>query len=303
VNKFLIIFLLLPLISFGQKEMITLNQFSLDNERQFNFRSYKGYLTQLDSLFKKDSIFIKRKTIVGISTGLRYYKTDIDKIDYLYNESKIIINTKPIKNTNFIFKPSLVFGNGFSDFFYESQLTYQKNKFYVELSAEKDLVGARSVTQNLTTRNYGVSVDYSILKNLVIIGGGQYNLISNNSRWFYQSKLIYTLPKTNLYFDLRTRNMIGGEWSPLFFSPEAISQKQVGVGYSQSYSNENGVIKLYLGGGLQTIDDVSQYLFSVDVKSINRLSRKFKLESQIGVRNFNQYIFSFGEFNLRYFIF
>lgn len=283
--------------------MVTLNQFSLDNERQFNFRTHKGYLTYLDSLFKKDSIFIKRKTQVGISTGLRYYKTDVGEIDYLYNESKIIINTKPYKNINFIFKPSLVFGNGLSDFFYESQLTYQKSKFYVELSAEKDLVGARSVTQNLTTKNFGISVDYSILKNLVIIGGGQYNLISNNNRWFYQSKLIYTLPQYNLYFDLRTRNMVGGEWSPLFFSPEAISQKQIGVGYSKTYLDENGVIKLYLGGGLQTIDDVSQYLFSVDVKSINRLSKKFKLETQIGVRNFNQYIYSFGEFNLRYFIF
>jgi hypothetical protein len=50
--KLLILFILLPLISFGQKEVFTNSFISLDNEQQLNIRTYQGYMTDLDSLFK-----------------------------------------------------------------------------------------------------------------------------------------------------------------------------------------------------------------------------------------------------------
>lgn len=291
-------------MTYGQREAFSSNQISLDNESQFFFRNQTGIITPLKSLLKNDSLFLKKKTLIGISTGFRYYKTDIEQLDYIYNESRVYIKSKPIDGLNVSSKFSLVNGNGDINFLYDNQLTYKRGKFYGEISLEKDFVGARSITQNLITENWGLSIDYTPIKNLVIIGGGQYNVVGNDiDRWFYHSKVIYSLPDYNLFFDIRTRNMFGGEWSPLFFSPESISQRQLGIGYNYIYWRESGVIKVYGGGGYQTIDGQTQYLFGVDIKTINQFSLKWRLESQFGIRNFNDYIWSFGEINLRYFLF
>ena len=65
MTKYLILFFsFLTSVSFAQKEVFTQSFISFDNENQLNIRTYQGVSTDLDSLFKKDSIFIKRKSIV-----------------------------------------------------------------------------------------------------------------------------------------------------------------------------------------------------------------------------------------------
>lgn len=299
--KLLILFILLPLISFGQKEVFTNSFISLDNEQQLNIRTYQGYMTDLDSLFKKDSVFIKRKTNVGISNGLRYYRTSFNEPTYFFNEAKIYIKTKPIKSLVIIFNPSLLLSKSITNFSYEFNTSYRYRKWYLEASSERDLVGARAIEMDLVSNYYGLSLDYSPTKQLTLVGGVQYNYITDyNNRWFYTSRIIYTLPNEKIYFDFRTRNMKGGEWSPYYFSPEDISQKQIGFGLNETFLNENLIFKSYIGGGIQTIDKESMYLLTADFKVSTQLMKRLKSETSFGVRNFNKYIYSFGNLKLNY---
>lgn len=299
--KLLILFILLPLISFGQKEVFTNSFISLDNEQQLNIRTYQGYMTDLDSLFKKDSVFIKRKTNVGISNGLRYYRTSFNEPTYFFNEAKIYIKTKPIERLVIIFNPSLLLSKNFSTFSYEFSTAYQYKKWYLEASSERDLVGARALEMNLVSNYYGLSLDYSPIKQLTLVGGLQYNYITDyNKRWFYLSRVVYTLKNEKVYFDFRTKNMMGGEWSPYYFSPEDISQKQIGFGLNETFLNEKFIFKSYIGGGIQTIDKQSMYLLTGDFKISTQLMKRLKGETSFGVRNFNKYIYSFGNLKLNY---
>jgi hypothetical protein len=301
MRKLFIIFILLPLISFGQKEVFTNSFISLDNESQLNIRTYQGYRTDLDSLFKKDSVFIKRKTNVGISNGIRYYRTNPNEPTYFFNEAKIYIKTKPIERLTVIFNPSLLMSKEFSNFTYEFNTSYQYKKWYFEASSERDLVGARAIEMDLVSNYYGLSVDYSPTKQLTLVGGVQYNYITDyNNRWFYTSRIIYTLPNEKIYFDFKTRNMEGGEWSPYYFSPEDISQKQIGFGINQPLLNDKILFKTYIGGGLQTIDKESMYLLTADFKVTTQLLKRLNSETSLGFRNFNKYIYSFGNLKLSY---
>lgn len=291
----------MPFISYGQKEFFTNSFVSFDNENQVNIRTYQGYQTSLDSLMKKDSIFIKRKSFVGIANGLRYYQTNTNEPTYFFNEAKIFIKSRLNQKFKFNFNPSLLMSKRFTTFAYEFNTTYQYKKWYVEVSSERDLVGARALEVNLVSNYYGLSVDYSPIKRFTVVGGYQQNIITDgNIRSFYLSRLIYVLPNDKLFFDFRTKDMRGGEWSQYYFSPEKISQKQVGCGYGQSYLNDKMLLKLYVGGGVQTIDDQTMYLFSMDFKLINQITRRLRSESELGVRNFNKYFYSFGDLKLKY---
>ena len=301
MNKIFFLILFFPLICFGQREVFTNSFISVDNENQINVRSYQGYQTSLDSLFKKDSIFIKRKTIVGIANGLRFYQTDIGQPTYFFNEAKIFIKSNPFKKVNVLFNPSLLMSRDFTTFTYDFNTTYQHKKWYVELSSERDLVGARALEVNLVSNYYGFSVDYSPVKTLTMVGGYQYNIISDgNRRPFYLTRIVWTLSNEKVYFDFRTKDMRGGEWSPYYFSPESISQKQIGFGINQSYLNDRGLFKLYIGTGLQTIDDQTMYLLSFDLKLINQILPRLRNEATFGIRNFNKYLYSFGDLKLKY---
>jgi hypothetical protein len=302
MTKYLILFFsFLTSVSFAQKEVFTQSFISFDNENQLNIRTYQGVSTDLDSLFKKDSIFIKRKSIVGIANGLRYYKTNINEPSYFFNEAKIYIKTKPIERLVIIFKPSLLLSKNFSTFSYEFSTAYQYKKWYLEASSERDLVGARALEMNLVSNYYGLSLDYSPIKQLTLVGGLQYNYITDyNKRWFYLSRVVYTLKNEKVYFDFRTKNMMGGEWSPYYFSPEDISQKQIGFGLNETFLNEKFIFKSYIGGGIQTIDKESMYLLTSDFKVSTQLLKKLKGEVSFGIRNFNKYIYSFGNLKLNY---
>ncbi len=291
----------MPFISYGQREFFTNSFVSFDNENQVNIRTYQGYQTSLDSLMKKDSIFIKRKSFVGIANGLRYYQTNVNEPTYYFNEAKIFIKSRLNQKFNFMLNPSLLMSKNFTTFVYEFNTTYQYKKWYVEVSSERDLVGARALEVNLISNYYGFSVDYSPIKRLTLVGGYQHNIITDgNIRSFYLSRIIYVLPNQKLFFDFRTKDMRGGQWSQYYFSPEKISQKQVGCGYGESYLNDKMLLKLYVGGGVQTIDDQTMYLFSMDFKLINQITRRLRSESELGVRNFNKYFYSFGDLKLKY---
>ena len=302
MTKYLILFFsFLTSVSFAQKEVFTQSFISFDNENQLNIRTYQGVSTDLDSLFKKDSIFIKRKSIVGIANGLRYYKTNINEPSYFFNEAKIYIKTKPIERLVIIFNPSLLLSKNFSTFSYEFSTAYQYKKWYLEASSERDLVGARALEMNLVSNYYGLSLDYSPIKQLTLVGGLQYNYITDyNKRWFYLSRVVYTLKNEKVYFDFRTKNMMGGEWSPYYFSPEDISQKQIGFGFNETFLNEKFIFKSYIGGGIQTIDKQSMCLLAGDFKVSTQLMKRLKGEIGFGVRNFNKYIYSFGNLKLNY---
>jgi len=303
MNRFIVffIFFLSPFVGFSQREILSRSFVSVDNESQINIISHQGIMVNLDSLFKRDSTFIERKTSIGVSNGLRYYRTDIGEINYYFNESKAYFKTKPFKNFTTTFNPSFITSKRFSTFAYEFSSSFKIKKLYFEASSERDLIGARAVDINLTSSNYALSVDYSLFKRITIVGGYQYNHISdNNRRSFISARLIYNLPNEKMYFDLRSRDMKGGSFSLFYFSPERISQRQVGFGLNNSFFKDRLSIKGYVGTGFQIIDTENMYLLAFDLKFKAKLIRRVIAEGNFGVRNFNRYIYGFGSFNLSY---
>jgi hypothetical protein len=300
-RSILLLILFLPFFSFGQREIFTNTFLSLDNENQFNLRGYQGYYTELDSLLKKDSVFLNHKSFIGIANGVRYYTTNPGEPTYFFNEGKVFIKSNPYKKFHFQFNPSILRSNNFSTFSYEFSSYYQHKKWYVEISSERDLVGARALQVNLISNYYGLSIDYSPVKNLTLVGGYQYNYITdNNKRNFYLTRIIYTLPNEKIYFDFRTKYMRGGTWSEYYFSPESISQQQIGFGFNQDFLNSKSSLKGYLGGGIQKIDNQSMYLLVFDLKLKTKIYKNLSGESTVGIRNFNTYIYGFVDLKLKY---
>lgn len=302
MNKFIFILIFcLPHLVFCQKDFVSNSFVSLDNENQFNIIVNQGVITSLDSIFKKDSIFIKRKTFVGLTPGFRYYQTNINEPTYFFNEVKFNLKTNPFNKFSTTFNPSLLISKKFTTFSYEFMSTYQYKKWYFEVSSERDLVGARALDVNLISNYYGLSVDYTIRKNLTLVSGYQYNYITDdNKRHFLVSRLIYSMNNQKVYFDLRTRDMRGGTWSQYYFSPETISQRQIGLGMNDSFMKEKIALGCYIGTGVQSIDNQNMYLLSFDFKIKTILLKKIKLESNLGFRNFNRYLYGFGNLKLKY---
>ena len=85
--RFLLFFI--SFASFGQRQFFTNSFATLDNESEFSLRIYQGYSQSLDSIFRK------RKTFVGIASGIRYY--DAKNTNNNFREAKFLFNSKLTK--------------------------------------------------------------------------------------------------------------------------------------------------------------------------------------------------------------
>jgi hypothetical protein len=280
--------------SFGQKQIFTQSFITLDNESQFSLRSYQGYSQSLDSIFKK------RKTFVGVANGFRYY--DAKNTNNNLNESKFLFSSKLTKKLQLNSSASILFNQDWKPFVYDLMLNYQWKRFYLEGFSERELLGVAATNdQKLISNFYGLSVDYNPMHRLTLVTSFSYNKISDgNDRWFQVYRAIYTFPNEKIYVDYKTRLMRGGEYSEFYFSPNSITQNNVGVGVNTLVFRNRSYLKLYFGGGRQTIDNINQNLFIFDIRVSNQLTKQINSEAFFGVRNFNNYIYGFGTFKLLY---
>jgi len=289
--KYLILFFFICFNCLGQREAF-FNTFStLDNETQFSVRNYTGYRQSIDSICRK------RKTFVGITSGLRYY--DAYNSSTNFSELKFLINSKINKNVEVLFNQSVVYNKKWSPYVYEFLTTYKHKHFYLEAFSERDLLGVSYTNEKKVLSNFhGLSLDYNLPKRITIVNSINYNKITDgNDRWFYLNRIIYTTPNEKFIFDVRTRLMWGGERSEYYFSPNKIKQFSFGFGWREFVLNKI-YVSSYLGLGRQIIDDQTQGLIIADLKLKRKLTNKVNMDLFLGVRNFNSYIYGFGQAKL-----
>jgi hypothetical protein len=225
-----------------------------------------------------------------------YQDTSISK---KFNEIRTEFTTKFFKGTKIYFSPALLISGDWSPFIYEFNTFIPLKKFNVEINSERDLVGPRAIKKSIISQYNGVSLDYSPINKLTFVGSFQRNNISDgNIRYFYITRVIYS--PTWYYFDLRMRNMRGGEWSEYYFSPESINQYNIGAGLTKQMFSGKTKLKSYLGLGLQKVDNQSMTLVLFDLNLSTKFSKNIDGESNIVFRNINKYFFTFGSFKLKY---
>jgi len=290
--KYCFLLFFISFASFGQRQFFTNSFSTLDNESEFSLRVYKGYSQSLDSIFRK------RKTFVGIAGGIRYY--DAKNTSNNFREAKFLFNSKLTKKLQLAGSSSILFNQDWNPFVYDLMLNYQWKKFYLEAFSERELLGVAATNdQKITSNFHGISVDYNPYKRFTLVTSISFNKISDgNYRWFQIYRAIYTLPNEKIYIDYKSRLMRGGEYSEFYFSPENITQNNVGLGLNTFIFKNKSYLKIYLGGGRQTIDDVNQNLFIFDLRLISKLGKNTNTETFFGIRNFNNYTYGFGSFKL-----
>ena len=281
----LIIISLFSIITFSQNRVVSSTYFTFDNEYQNSLRKYIGYDREF-IIKNKDTSKPDHKLDITPLIGWRsyFYKDQSNHfVDYRIN-TNFKYNKNLLLNTNISFLNS----NDWSPVFFDGLVRYSKRRYSTELFLERESVGT-PIANNLryVSTSTGVSLDYRVSKKIIVINSFAYNSINDgNSRWFHSSRLIYSL-KNNSYVDLKMRRMVGGDWSPYYFSPNQINQYNFGYGFNRMYKKLG--VKLYVGMGIQDIDTDIMLMSNFDLK-LNRTYKKWYFEISSGSRNFNTYI-------------
>jgi len=288
--KYILTFILsiFTFLTLSQDKIVSSTYLTFDNEYQNSVRKYVGY----DKNFiinRKDTTKENHVLDVIPLVGWRcyFYKGQENRfIDYR-------VSTNFRYDRNFCINANVSFLNSsmWSPVFFDGLVRYTKKRYSSEFFFERESVGTPIANElRYSSTSTGLSLDYRVSRKLTVVNSLAYNGISDgNNRWFHSTRLIYTL-KNNSYIDLKLRRMIGGEWSPYYFSPNQINQYNFGYGFNRVYKRKLG-IKLYFGMGIQKIDDDIMLMSNYDLR-LNRTYKKWYFEVSAGTRNFNTYIFN-----------
>ncbi len=279
---------LFTVLTFSQDRVISSTYLTFDNAYQNSIRKYVGYDKEF-IIKNKDTNKADHMLDVTPLVGWRcyFYKGQENHfVDYRINT-----NFKYSRNLIFNTNVSFLTLNTWKPIFFDGLLRYSKGRFSTEVFFERESVGTPIANElRYVSSSIGASLDYRVSRKITVVNSFSYNNISDgNNRWFHSSRMIYSL-KNNSYIDLKLRRMIGGEWSPYYFSPNQINQYNFGYGFNRVYKRKLG-IKLYFGMGIQKIDNDIMLMSNYDLR-LNRTYKKWYFEVSAGTRNFNTYIFN-----------
>ena len=288
--KYILTFILsiFTYFALSQDKVVSYSYVTFDNAYQNSMRQYVGY----DKNFViKNKDTTKEDHILDVTplVGWRcYFYNGMENnfVDYRVN-TNFKYNKNWCVNTNVSFLSS----KEWSPVFFDGFVRRNKNRYSTEFFIERESVGTPIANQlRLVSTSAGLSTDFKISRRLTIVNSLAYNNISDgNSRWFHVSRLIHTLNSTS-YVDFKMRRMIGGDWSPYYFSPNQIYQYNVGYGFNKSIKGVGA--KFYFGTGLQRIDNYNMLMMNYDLRLNRTFNEKWYGELSTSSRNFNEYIYN-----------
>jgi len=134
------------------------------------------------------------------------------------------------------------------------------NKWYVELSAERSLVDSLSAIRNhIDVDSYVASADYRVNDSWTLVGAFiDQEFGDDNRKVGGIARVIYSLQRwPGLNLQLKGRLLNADEDSPHYFSPETLLEGFLLLGYATPFADDNWVIKLLAGPGVQRIEPFS----------------------------------------------
>ncbi|MBE0501684.1 MAG: hypothetical protein IBX47_09600 [Desulfuromonadales bacterium] len=138
--------------------------------------------------------------------------------------------------------------------FFSSQ---PNDSWSVELSVEREVVDSVSaIQQRLHLDSYALSADYRINSSWTVVGAAIYQRFSDgNNKQGGIGRIIYSLQQLpNFNLQLKGRLIQSDRDSIDYFSPRTLREGFLLLGYAAPFADDNWVIKLLGGPGIQKID-------------------------------------------------
>ena len=298
----LVIFSLIYSLTFlSQDRLVSYTYLTADNAYQTSLKQYVGYdksITIHPSDTNKSDKILHIIPLVGFRDY--YYNNKSNQ----YSDFRVNTSFKYDRNLCFGLNASLIHTNNWTPLLYDGFIRWSRKRISTELFREHELVGTPTTNDLRYTSTFtGLSVDYRLNRYLTVVNGISYNRISDgNDRWYYIGRIICSIGDRS-YFDFKTRQMWGGEWSPYYFSPQAMAQYNIGYGFYKPIMNEKLMMKFYFGSGVQVIDKDRMAMFNLDVKITTNFKSRWNAELQLGSRNFNTYVYNMATLKITYNLF
>lgn len=278
IRKIIFLIVFMSVIISAQNRVFTDVWIDGDNEGTSSYKYYLGYNRDVLDNFK-----------LGIMAGNRNYNDP--EFTNSFKDFRLNGSYTPIDGVFVSTNISFLSGNSFewNPIFYDGLVTYSSPNtlFYLEGYIEHESVGtAETNNQKYISASTGVSVDYNIFSNFTLVAGFTYNSINNNTNRLYQVyRAIYTLPVDWIYIDAKSKIMTGGDYDPYYFSPNNLSEFNVGVGLNSELGSSQYYARFYIGGGTQTIDSNLKVLFLSNLKVSADFTPQLSGEILAGITN------------------
>lgn len=220
--------------------------------------------TQANKYFLGYERLFTQGEYAGILSGVRKYHGEDSIIkNNRFDEIKLVGRKNISAQTYLHGNISLLNGDGWSPELYNLTLVHALNtKWRIEGDLDKDILGTSSaIAKHYMIESYGVTADYSISEQHVLVAGlYQQSISDNNSR---EGRLLQYIHKPdwfeNGYFKLRAKQRSSDFNPPEYFSPDDLKQYHVLVGYETLIDQERNLkFRIELGKGRQHIDGVSE---------------------------------------------
>ena len=190
--------------------------------------------------------------------------------------------------------------------------THQLKHWYLEVSAERDVVDSISAIDNRTTvDSYTASADYKISDRWTVVGAGiTQHFSDDNNKNGGVGRIIYTPQRRPAFnFQLKGRILQADRESPDYFSPKIQKDLFFLVGYSRTFADDNWGIKLLGGPGVQAIDpffsdSYSKNAFLGEINLRGWMAQKVHLSTRLGCTTAtatrDTYRYCYGNWKLAY---
>jgi hypothetical protein len=259
-NKIIKIVLILLISStslFGQKNKTgSGTNLLFDSDKNFTSKSWVEYSRTIDDSFS-----------LSLKSGDFYLKDKFAHENYGFTSLKA--NKKWSKHFSSDICLEQMYG-GWDVTLYDVKFKIDSiSKFHIELFSSRTILDAvPALDDKVTIFSNGVTVDYNILKNLVIVGGVIHQSFSdNNNRNIYLGKISWVIKD---YLVIYSKSKIARikDWNPNYFSPEMFDTYTIGTYKYLPLFKDKFLIKPDLGGGLQIIYEEKKpyYYFGALIK-------------------------------------
>ena len=275
---------------------------SRDSDDASSLGVYSGYRHSFRGLGRAE---------IEFSGGRRTYAEPGER--ERFNVGRLKLDSRP--NRNWRMQLGCEFLNG-DDWSPTLPVAFVSNRlnddWYVEFSAERTVVDSVSaVRRHTSVDSYVASADYRVNDRLTLAGAyvSQYFSDGNRKRGGI-GRIIFSpeqLPGANL--QIKGRSLRSERDSADYFSPQALTEGFLLFGYATPFADDNWVVKLLAGPGVQRIESFNAESrnksgYHGEISLRGWFNDHIQLVSRIGCTSANDtqdaYSYCFGKMNLAY---
>ncbi len=279
-------------IVFSQNNKVEIgSDFFTDSDKNLLSKSWLGYQRGTDTL----SLGVELGNVLILD----------DNKNYL-NYAGLNFSVKP--NEKFSLDLSAEqFLSDWKPFIYEGIIKVgRRNKLYSEIFFSRSLIEtSRALDKKHSVFSNGLTVDYYIIKDKLILIGGYINqqFTDNNSRHIYIGRLAWII---NDWAVLNSTNKImrANNVSSFYFCPMKFDTYTLSLYKNIAIFKDNILLKPEIGGGIQSINDLNKEYFYGKILIKGNISKRISLDFSTmystALSEYGSYGLFFGNLKLNY---